>query len=112
MSDVAFDISRCAKISFGDVSRSINCVEETVRRTGEAILTRNQQASLVLLTVGRFVAIQRRVAVDTRGIEAEFDVMFGKMQEPGAAERMRQALRIGSKRMGDNAHAAAKSIRR
>lgn len=59
------------------------------------------------MTLERFAEMEGRNRVDMSGLEAEFETKFANMQRPCAAEVMSKALRVGVKRMGEIAHAAA-----
>jgi hypothetical protein len=101
------DYSRYPQIATTELVAKVQEVEDEVRRKGALILTRYNKPCMVLVTLERFAEMESRNRVDMTGLEAEFETKFAKMQQPSAAEAMGKALRMGVKRMGDIAHAAA-----
>lgn len=103
----ALDYSQYPQIATTELVAKVQEVQDEVRRKGALILTRYNKPAMVLVTLERFAEMEGRNRVDMTGLEAEFEAKFAKMQRPGAAEAMGKALRVGVKRMGDIAHAAA-----
>lgn len=104
---LAIDYSRYPQIATTELVAKVQEVQDEVRRKGALILTRYNKPSMVLVTLERFAEMEGRNRVDMTGLEAEFETKFAKMQQQGAAEAMGKALRVGVKKMGDIAHAAA-----
>lgn len=103
----AHDYSQYPQIATTELVANVQQVQDEVRRSGALILTRYNKPAMVLMTLERFAEMEGRNRVDTSGLEAEFEAKFANMQRPGAAEAMSKALRVGVKRMGEIAHAAA-----
>jgi antitoxin Phd len=77
---------------------------ETVIRGGRVFITRHDAPKAVLISAEDFEALSAAANSNAKaklaGLNARFDAMLARMQEPGAREKMQAAFDASPKEMG------------
>ncbi len=93
-----------AKNQFGQVL-------DSALRGGAVVITKHDTPRAILMSIEEFEAMTMpRQKLDA--LTSEFEAMYARMQEPGAADAMLRAFNATPKELGDAAVKAARKRRR
>ncbi|CAN5246759.1 hypothetical protein BH24PSE2_BH24PSE2_20580 [soil metagenome] len=80
-----------------DLARSVGEVTREVMKRGAAVITRHDEPIMVVLSVDRYLELEKAAAPNLEALSREFDAMYARMQAPGVAKRTIKALDLGRK---------------
>src|SRR3954467_12417146 len=86
------DLAEAAKVSASDAKNSFGRVLDRVSREGAVAITKHEEPCAVLISVDRFRALMEAESPSLNALAAEFDALFERMQQPGAAAAMQKAF--------------------
>lgn len=87
-------------------------VTRAVMSQGAVVITRHDQPSMVLMSVERYLAMERASEPNLEDLERRFDDMFARMQGDAAAQAMADAFAMEPAQLGEAAVEAARTPRR
>jgi PHD/YefM family antitoxin component YafN of YafNO toxin-antitoxin module len=82
-------------------------VTHAVMAEGAVVVTRHDEPTMVLMSVDRYLKLKQAAEPDLRILTRQFDDMFSRMQEPGAADAMADAFAMSPAELGEAAVRAA-----
>src|SRR5438477_6749094 len=110
------------QVSASTAKNSFGRVLDRVAKEGRVAITKHDQPCAVLLSIEEYGALVGAEELTLNTLSDEFDALFERMQEPGAAEAMQRAFALTPAELGRAAvkaatrpatrRAAAKVVRR
>jgi len=101
-----------SSFSATDLAAGMQRVTRTVMSEGAVVITRHDQPSMVLMSVERYLALEKASEPDLEDLTRRFDDMFERMQGDGAAQAMANAFAMEPADLGKAAVKAARASRR
>jgi PHD/YefM family antitoxin component YafN of YafNO toxin-antitoxin module len=86
-------------------------VTSAVMSHGAVVVTRHDEPTMVLMSIDRYLKLERAAEPDLEGLTRQFDDMFARMQAPPAAEAMADAFAMTPAELGEAAVRAAENER-
>lgn len=78
----------------------IQKVTHTVMAKGAVVITRHDQPTMVLMSVDRYLELERAAAPDLEALTRDFDAMYARMQGPLAARAYEDAFAMTPGQLG------------
>jgi antitoxin Phd len=109
-------VADAPQISASVAKNSFGRVLDRVAREGRLAITKHDEPCAVLISIDEYRALVGAEEVTLNTLSAEFDALFERMQEPGAAVAMQRAFAMAPAELGrvavKDAPTTAKSDRR
>lgn len=86
---------------------SIQKVTREVLSRGAAIITKHDEPVMVLLSLERYMTLEKAAVPNLDALSEQFDHMYARMQAPGVADKTIDALSMTPKHLGKAAQRAA-----
>lgn len=75
-----------------ELATAVGAVTREVMQRGAVVITKHDEPVMVLMSVERYVALERAGAPDLDLLTGRFDELYARMQAPGVAEKSIAAL--------------------
>lgn len=95
------------KVSATHLVAGMPKVTSTVMAEGAVLITRHDQPTMVLMSVDRYLKLEKAAAPDLAALTLRFDDMFARMQGETQAQAMADAFAMGPEALGAAAVRAA-----
>ena len=89
------------------LASGMQAVASTVMSRGAVVITRHERPSMVLMSVERYLEMERASEPNLEALTHRFDEMFARMQGEGAAQAMADAFAMDPAELGEAALAQA-----
>lgn len=97
-----------AAVSATSLVGGMQKVTRTVMREGAVVITRHDEPTMVLLSVERYLELERAAEPNLDALTQRFDDLFARMQGEQPAQGMADAFAMSPAELGDAAVQAAK----
>jgi prevent-host-death family protein len=95
-SDAARSLSGLPEFSATALATGMGNVTREVMKKGAAVITKHAEPVMVLLSVERYLQLERATAPDLDAWTRQFDDLYARMQSPGIAGKTLDALDLGA----------------
>lgn len=96
--DVARATSGLAEFSSTTLATGISTITREVMKRGAAVITKHDEPVMVLMSIERYVQLEKAAAPNLDMLTRQFDEMYARMQAPAVAEKTIGALDLGAGR--------------
>ncbi len=98
-----------ALVSASDAKNGFGRILDRVAREGAIAITKHDEPCAVLISLDEYRGLLAAEGRVLDSLSGEFDALFARMQEPGAAEAMQRAFALDSVQLGQAAVSAARA---
>ena len=98
---------RLSSVTASKLVGGMQQVTHEVMTKGAIVITRHEVPTMVMLSVERYLALERAAEPDLQGLTRQFDDMLARMQTPDAVRGMAQAFEMTPAKLGRAAALAA-----
>ncbi len=99
-------VSSLTPFSSTELATAVGAVTREVMQRGAVVITKHDEPVMVLMSLERYVALERAGAPDLDLLTDRFDELYARMQAPGVAEKSIAALDLHN--AGNSRHRPAK----
>jgi len=85
-------VSGLTPFSSTELATAFGAVTREVMQRGAVVITKHDEPVMVLMSLERYVALERAGAPDLSLLTDRFDELYARMQAPGVAEKSIAAL--------------------
>lgn len=85
-------VSDLTPFSSTELATAVGAVTREVLRCGAVVITKHDEPVMVLMSLERYVELERAGTPDLNLLTERFDELYARMQAPGVAERSIAAL--------------------
>ena len=85
------------------LASGMQAVTSTVMARGAVVITRHEHPSMVLMSVERYLELEKASEPNLEALTHRFDDMFARMQGDAAAQAMADAFAMGPAELGEAA---------
>lgn len=89
-------VSGLPPFSSTELATSVGAVTREVMQRGAVVITKHQEPVMVLMSIERYVELERAGAPDLDLLTDRFDELYARMQGPGVAEKTIAALDLST----------------
>lgn len=98
---------RLSSVTASKLVGGMQQVTHEVMTKGAIVITRHEVPTMVMLSVERYLALERAAEPDLQGLTQQFDDLLARMQTPDAVRGMAQAFEMTPAQLG---RAAARAV--
>lgn len=102
--DVVRAVSGLAEFSSTNLATGVGAITREVMKRGAAVITKHNEPVMVLMSLERYMQLEKAGAPNLDALTRRFDEMYARMQEPGAAEDTIAALDLSARSRKTDKH--------
>ncbi len=95
-----------------ELATSVGAVTREVLQGGAVVITKHEKPVMVLMSIERYVELERAGTPDLDLLTDRFDELYARMQDPGVADRTIAALDLRKSALARRRPAQPRSRRR
>lgn len=85
-------VSGLPRFSATALATRMSAITREVMKSGATVITKHDEPTMVLMSVDRYLELERSAGQNLEALSREFDDLYARMQEPGVAQNTLDAL--------------------